>query len=477
MNTDLPNCQPATSGLSQTGYVDFFTVSGAVQLTFVADVLAVALLVLVWPRRPAPGGSGRAVGCGGWSWAGHVFRQFWRVLGLRRGQAPSRPARRPGRWKPCVLLGALLLAGLGTTAYFRERRAASSGAPKRIVVLQNRLCLGTVWAERSFRWSLPLFNPTREEIRVAALRSSCACAEIHPTSFVLRPGRTVEVGLKLNLASWFDGDSASWERPFELEITPVFESHMAENVVWRLKGQIRRALRLSPPVVDFGDRLVRGHPHQPLGVTVHAFVPLEEFHIEYDKSRCRIETAGGAEALSNAGGTLELRVAVSPELPLGPFEMVGWLHGRTARGEHFPPVALRMRGKMVSPIGAYPETVHFGIRRAGETAAAELELFSRVGQRFRVRRVMVGDRSFGVSPSGTHYGLEHRFELTWRPRGAGEETHARITFQLETEAGEASDLLVPVSGYVWGSQSGSDARGEDGQTCPSPKHAAGEQQG
>ena len=32
VNTDFPNCQPATSGLLQTDYVDFFTVSGAVQL-------------------------------------------------------------------------------------------------------------------------------------------------------------------------------------------------------------------------------------------------------------------------------------------------------------------------------------------------------------------------------------------------------------------------------------------------------------
>jgi len=347
-----------------------------------------------------------------------------------------------------------LLASVGFMAsWFIARRRSSVESNAGITIVEDALDFGEAWVQESFEWTLPFHNSTDQGIEVVDVRVSCNCVEIEPTSFPLPPKQTVPVHLSLNLMPSGNEIGSQPLRDFSVRIVPVTKNTMPGQLGWELRGSVRSPVYVSASVIDFAENLVLGQTFKPQSVTVKCHAPMQELKADCDSDLAsaeliRVVTPNSRSSPgSSAPGEYEVRVTPSQTLPEGRFDFRIQLMGKTAEGESFPAIPVRVVGRVVSDVRGLPESLRFGTVAAGDVVEGAVELFSLSGDVFAVSSVKLGPNVLGVEPASSEPAMWHVFRIKYEGTGSGQQ-QSSVTFQTHKDGGESRAVRVPITSYV-----------------------------
>src|SRR5580704_8117539 len=185
----------------------------------------------------------------------------------------------------------------------------SDEAPPPLRVDPASLDFGVVWNSDAFRWTLPIQNTSGATIDVRKAEGSCACTEIRPKSFALKPNERLDLTLSLNLASRVSDLDRS-TAPFQGSIIAK-GSDDAPIATWTVKGLVKSAFCCRPRELDFGETLIVGAHYPSRTVDVTCYEPCRELVASVDPHL-------GAAVISNVTGDgKQFRIEVAPSAALG----------------------------------------------------------------------------------------------------------------------------------------------------------------
>jgi len=366
-----------------------------------------------------------------------------------RTAAPSRLAE-VRRTIVCLLS----LASVAFSAFWiLSRRVSSLESNGGITIVEDALDFGEVWVQESFEWTLPFCNRTGRSVEVLDVRTSCGCVRVEPSSFVLAARETVPVRFFLDLTAAGAEIGTEPLRDFSVQIVPVARSAIPGQVGWMLRGSIRSPVYVSASTIDFAENLVSGEPFEPRWVTVKCHALMQELGVECNTDLVSAEllplVASNSAGSGRAGvpAEYELRVTPSRALPEGRFDFQIRLTGKTAEGESFPEIPIRVLGSVVSDIRSLPETIRFGTVRAGQVVEATVELCSMSGNPFAITDVSLGPHVLSVEPAASEPAVSHVVKIEYEGKGSGQQ-ESSVSFQTRDGEGESRMVRVPITSYV-----------------------------
>ena len=147
-----------------------------------------------------------------------------------------------------IVIAALLAGMAGSVAgrHFHSpspRVEESPDTADPLAVFPEDLDFGEVWETATLDRVVRVRNPGDIPVEVNQIRSSCNCLAVQPSSFVLEPGATRELHVRLDLRSKSDQDL----NDFHVHLSPVCNS-TEFKIRWTLKGRVRRYLRVDDEI-------------------------------------------------------------------------------------------------------------------------------------------------------------------------------------------------------------------------------------
>jgi len=112
------------------------------------------------------------------------------------------------------VMGALGVIGGCSGGQGPQNRGAESVFP--IVVAQEDLDLGAIWATTDYSWTLHLENTSPREVELAELRASCKCLSVEPSPVTIPAKQQSEVTLRLDVSTAPDDNAKVKEPSFPL---------------------------------------------------------------------------------------------------------------------------------------------------------------------------------------------------------------------------------------------------------------------
>jgi hypothetical protein len=302
----------------------------------------------------------------------------------------SRSGRRT--WGGRGLAIAILLLSCATAYWLgasgNNHRPQNAG----LRVAEERLQFGTVWEGQSFEWTLPIENPTGTDIEILDWATSCTCLAVKPRTLVV-PGRGVSnVVLTIDVPNSRPRESESTLRNLEVGIRPLIRTRLPGQGGWTVHGQLRRLLRMNPPAVSFGERLVRGTPFSAEKVMVTSEIPLERLDVKCPASYASVDR----EPIDGAN---KYMVALHPQESLlaGHFQFDIVLQAVPQDGATVPPVRLHVDGTVMEDVQSSPRALWFGARPVGSGCSETVILRSSSGRAFQVEGVETSSPSIAVA--------------------------------------------------------------------------------
>lgn len=158
-------------------------------------------------------------------------------------------------------------------------------------------------------------------------------------------------------------------------------SELARQVQWSLRCRYRQGWVARPAVVELGEELVRGSKPLWRHVSMTAAADVQEVGVTGGTRRVTGRLRPGGDRRS-----YELEVLVRPEPPVGFFDEMLRVWGRTRAGEKLWG-GVRVRGRVMEAIGAQPEMITWGMVEVGRQMYEQVVLFSRTGEKFQIEKV------------------------------------------------------------------------------------------
>lgn len=345
----------------------------------------------------------------------------------------------PWRGRALVLALTVVVAGAGVWAGIRRNSPQAAG----LIVPQDALKLGDVWAQKEFQWRLPLNNPTGRDIEVLHLRAGCNCTEITPRHLVVPAGGRGEVQLTLDLTEVAQSDRTSGApRRFEVDLRARTRGGGPGPRTWTLRGRVRTPFAVTPSPVRFPQPVVAGDEFRSRTAEVEPIVPLKAVRAEVESQNMHIEVSSKPD---NAG-RYTLRIRPSADLPVGHFRMSVRLRGMTAAGKTLPPYSVPVEGEVLADIHALPSAVDLSGLQRDERFEEILTVQSRRGSLFEVQDIR-GDGPVQVRPLSGGLSDRHALQITGEFATAGRHS-VPLEIEIRRHSGPAKALRVPVSAYV-----------------------------
>jgi len=369
----------------------------------------------------------------------------WRPSGRHACSAlATAPASASRFARVLVLVGVLV----GTGLWIARARAVFDDNSSPLWVDAEALDFGEVWAEPSFRWSLPIQNRTPKDVEIQAFESSCNCSSIDPKSTVVPAGDTIAVSVELDLRPKKpEAAGLSW-REFSTDILPVTKHARPGAMRWRVHGLVRRyPIALAPDPPDFGEQLIRGRPFPAQVVHIQCLLPVTGLTVEHD------DTVASAE-VSPTGPSpqYELRITPSAKLAVGQHRLRLGLKatlGEPWRWRDLPPLALEVVANVHNDVYLSPRVVNFGARNIGEIAEETCLVGSRSGRPFVL--LAVSREARGSAEVDRMADLaRHKYCFRVRQHIADAGAHASQLEFVVREEGSPESYALPLSLWYHG---------------------------
>lgn len=227
------------------------------------------------------------------SHAGPLWRRAWPLVALA-----------------AAATGAFLFASLGT-----HEGSANAG----LAVENACLNFGEVWEKEEFPWNLRLTNNGSTKLEVVGFSATCSCiSSVEPETFTLESGETRDIALTLDLTRRTGTAASTWKRSFEVTVIPHVKGASARLGGWRLSGNVKVPLLLSPNSIDFGGgSLIYGQSAEPEQVRIRAQAGVERVVHEW-KSVEGSTSLARVEVTKLPGSKDEFILTFSPNTSLTP---------------------------------------------------------------------------------------------------------------------------------------------------------------
>lgn len=230
-------------------------------------------------------------------------------------------------------------------------------------------------------------NKYREDVHVAAVRSSCGCTTPSVTKDLLKTGEVGGIVATFNTTTFSGRKNAT--------LTVVFDHPYFAEVQLQVSGNIRTEVMFHPAEIAFGEVSGGQEPEREVKVT---FSGRKEWRIEDVRSLCphlRVRL----ESPVRRPGMIEytMRVGLKPSVP------VGQLHERLTLVTNDPElrsVTVGVTGRIRPQVEVKPDALHLGSLTAGKSAAERLLV--RADDPFEITEVECDDPRFTFElPSGS----------------------------------------------------------------------------
>ncbi len=290
-------------------------------------------------------------------------------------QTPVRPSvsARTSRILTCVIIA--LTAGLAYA--WTNADAEHSATHTRLVVSPHALDLGEVAMSHAFTWTLPVQNPTHQEISIAAWDSSCGCAEISPKAVSIPRRDVMPVTLTLDLTTQHAEEAIRPFRPFRVVLHPVVDS--GAHPGWRIHGVVRQPFAAIPNKLSFGgaDAIVQGMPSagRPLTIQTHGAIVRAEVEC--------VPPVGDVE-VARQGDNFTATFTPSQALARGYFDAHLVITGFGKAQQPVGRLRVPISGEVVPRVSLVPAAINFASCIVGRAAEQSVVLESRNGTAFEV---------------------------------------------------------------------------------------------
>jgi hypothetical protein len=283
-------------------------------------------------------------------------------------------------------------------------------APATLVVDEESLVFGEVWADPAFVWQLPIRNTTSSEVEIIGFDTSCTCSKIDPQCLIIPALGIVNVQLTINLSNR-DSKPSDVATDFKLAIRPRIKD-IGRQPGWIIRGQVKQPFAIDPPIIDFGESLGRGRPSALRSVAITSALDIADMRAYSD--------SGFFTTTVNRDATnprrFRLDVQPSTDVPVGNFKHTVRLQAVTHGDMKFP-CALTIVGRAMDAVGLVPESITFGAEKLGSKFHETVLVRSQIGENFAIE---------AIDTSGTA-GIE--FEIG-RKRADGTQA-LRICFEVK----------------------------------------------
>jgi hypothetical protein len=243
--------------------------------------------------------------------------------------------------------------------------------------------------QREFLWSLPVKNTSDKTIDITDIETSCGCGSVKPTSVAIAPGEVAEFHLRLDLTPKGADNRSKTVWPFSTRLVPILRNGGAGELLWTIRGTVRKAFDLSSELVDFGDSLVCGSAFAPKSILVRCILPHSGLSARCEDSVASVRVLPARE---KAWG-YEVEVLPKRDLPVGDHKFAVVLEAvppvdvrSSAARVELPNFRVEVRARVHPRIRALPEEVFLGAAYVGESLD-DMVTLSSVDIPFRVVNV------------------------------------------------------------------------------------------
>jgi hypothetical protein len=313
-----------------------------------------------------------------------------------------------------------------------------------VYVDPRELLFGEAWAQDSaFEWTICIHNRGNSPFSISKFKTSCRCTAISPESVQIEPGEHADIRLTLDLATTDREVGELPERTFSVDIHPVIIPELNRAILWRLTGIVSNAFDITPPLANFEDKLVAGHPFPSKVIAIRYRKPWQTVRAHEDPAFGRVVVHHSHD------DRRQFRVEVLPSesLPPGPFDFRVPIIGETMSGETLAPLPLRVVGRVRPTVQLTPEKLWLGVHARGSTIRRSIEVRA-LEDTITLSKVESESQAIQVRPKASGYDRTHKIDLEIALDETGQFASYVdvVTNRQGVESGEFNRLTI--SGYA-----------------------------
>jgi hypothetical protein len=343
--------------------------------------------------------------------------------GSMTSSSPSKPWSDTRNGRIVIIAGVVGLFVLVFWLATKSRRMLSE--PAALVVDEQHLWFGEVWEESAFAWALPIHNTTNEDIEIASFAADCACGKVKPPSLTIPAQGTEEVHLTLDLRSRPTGKPDFTGKDFNIRIQPLLRKRVSALSGWIVHGRAVRPFVIEPPVVDFGESLIREQPFMPRSAIITCGLDVAELTAYCDSPFLTAKVA----CVNPRRYRLEIQA--QKKIPSGPFKHPVKLTALTPSKKTVTGTVYVV-GRVLEDVILHPDVLVFGAMPLGTTVQETIVLHSRTGQDFAIQEVdRKGAERIVVDVDRKEKDGEQRFHLSLTVKELGPYGHT-INVKVKT---------------------------------------------
>lgn len=233
-------------------------------------------------------------------------------------------------------------------------------------VAASDLDLGEVWEDPNFVRPVTITNRAGRTVEVVDLRGGCECTSVEPRSFVLGPGESQRVQVKIDLTHRYPHQFGVERRELTVSLHPFLKDRGETAAGWAVKGVVKSRVSLEGRGIEFGDTCGQGGSMRTRKILATVHVPLAGL-----EASCPVGTASiGVQPVAQKPGQYHVAVTPNPNLPLGPFKFDVSLVATLPDGAKVSCASFAVQGEMQSPVRIRPGAVLLGELPIGTNASA-----------------------------------------------------------------------------------------------------------
>jgi len=222
-------------------------------------------------------------------------------------------------------------------------------------------------------------NLYKEDVHIAAVRSSCGCTSPEVTERLLKTHETTELIARFNTRTFLGHKNAT--------VTVTFDEPFYAEVQLQVSGYIRSDVVLDPADVQFGS-VDQGQPAERTVAVRYA--GRDDWAISEVKTTNPYLTSEARET-SRGGGQVgyDLVFRLKPEAPVGYLHEEIWVYTNDQRAQRFPVI---VEGQIKPEVTLTPDTLFLGVVPSGQSITKNVIV--RGKRPFRILDVECEDRCF-----------------------------------------------------------------------------------
>jgi hypothetical protein len=285
----------------------------------------------------------------------------------------------PNSWKwfrrvlALMLLG-VVAGGVGWLAWQRHSPVVNGG----LEIPAEALALGEVWENSHLEWTLPLHNPTGQDVVIQEFVRSCFCMEITPPKVTVPAGKTVPLHLLLDVRR------RSPSEEFAVRFAPLLAGRLRPEVGWLLSGRVRRWLYMESPQVDIGEYVLGEETAHRCSIRLRTDPAVRQLHLLAEETPCLEATLYRS---SKSATEWELQIVPRANLPAGFFTTVLHIQATFADGHTARLPAVAVAGWAQPPVALLPGELLLGPQELGQRVTEEVQVWSRRQRPVHVQRL------------------------------------------------------------------------------------------